>query len=46
LTIFEQASSPNVEKIEELEKEGQALRKEVADIKAQLKQLAALIKRK
>jgi hypothetical protein len=46
LTIFEQVKGPNTEKIEELEREGEDLRKEVAEIKAELKRVAALIKRK
>ncbi|MGD1055743.1 MAG: hypothetical protein ABR867_06645, partial [Nitrososphaerales archaeon] len=46
LTILERVPEPNIEKLAELEKESMALRKEVADIKGQLKRLAALIRTK
>lgn len=46
LTILERVPGPNTEKLEELEKESMALRKEVADIKGQLKRLAALVSKK
>lgn len=46
LTIFEHVQGPNAEKIEELEKEGMALRKEVTEIKGELKRLAALVSKK
>ncbi len=46
LTILERVPEPNMEKLEELERESLALRKEVAKIKGQVKRLAAMIKRK
>jgi integrase len=46
LTILERPPSPNTKKIEELEKDGEALKKEVAEIRARLEQLAALLNRR